>query len=509
MWKKFRPIAVFIWRLIKYPLRVIKRRLIATETARKIRNYKRAKRVAFLDRYLATSHIHQFRRGNRPVIRWIKGDGLDDEVTRAAIAQATRLFGEEVDYCLITQGISPARARDVLAWADQSVEWWPITEKDNLELAQLLHEAGCPTEDFGFWWKWFPERVRVNAPEWILDGDMVITARPDWFEDWKAGRDQVRVSQEETTDETSYGEYSSQINHQLKLYSGLISLPPKATYMKQVADLLKAKPLQRFHNGRINRSEQGVMVTALQHLDPLPIPLHEFPFAFPGATEFDFGKSKIRDRVWGYHFARSFVVRNEHFHELVDRGDIYSEVNPTPINKYRWLSGGSGQWGIPGWGMKNTLLDVFRENAKVYAPGTALELGTSRGRMAAVLADAGLSVTTVDHQDRGAGLNLKDLDVKVVIDEALNFLINTTQSYDVICIDLHENSIETWKKLWRYLPERLNIGGAIIINNLYLAELEIWHHEKGVAHLVENLDSSWISEVLSLDSPAVVKLTRK
>ena len=508
MWRKIRPYIAFFWRVLKYPLRVTRRKVLATEIARKILNYKRAKRVAFLDRVLSTSHIRAFQRGNRPVIRWIKGDGLDDEVTRAAIAQATRLFGDEVDYCLVTQGITPERARDILAWADQSVEWWPITESDNPELAQLLKQAGCPKEDFGFWWKWFPERVRENAPEWILDGDMVITGRPVWFDDWKAGKDPVRMSQEETTDETSYGEYSSKINHELKLYSGLISLPPRITYMQYVSELMKSQPLKKFHNGRINRSEQGAMVTAFQNLNPVPIPLYEFPFAFPGATQFDFGKSTERDKVWGYHFARSFVVRNEHFHALVDSGEIFSETNLTPIAKFQWLSGGSGQWGIPGWGMKNTLLGVFLEHAKPYAPGTALELGTSRGRMAAVLADAGLSVTTIDHQDRGAGLNLKGLDVRVVIDEAINYLATNSEMFDVICIDVHENSIQTWNKLWKHLPARLKEGGAIIINNLYLAELEIWHHDKGVAHLVEHLDSSWKSEVLSLDSPAVVKLTR-
>jgi hypothetical protein len=60
-----------------------------------------------------------FSLGSRPVIRWIKGDGLDDEITRSVIAQATRLFGASVDYCLCSAGISPARARAVLAWAEQ------------------------------------------------------------------------------------------------------------------------------------------------------------------------------------------------------------------------------------------------------------------------------------------------------------------------------------------------------------------------------------------------------
>jgi len=59
----------------------------------------------------------RFRRTTRPVIRWIKGDGRDDAVTRAALGQATREFGDAVDYCLCTVDISRSRVADVAAWA--------------------------------------------------------------------------------------------------------------------------------------------------------------------------------------------------------------------------------------------------------------------------------------------------------------------------------------------------------------------------------------------------------
>src|SRR5262249_47979146 len=92
---------------------------------------------------LANQPGRPFASGNRPVIRWIKGDGRDDEVTRSAIAQATRLFGDSVDYCLCTAEISPARARAVLAWAEQPVEWWPVKPEDNPRLSAALTVSGC------------------------------------------------------------------------------------------------------------------------------------------------------------------------------------------------------------------------------------------------------------------------------------------------------------------------------------------------------------------------------
>ena len=143
---------------------------------------------------IARASSRPFSLGTRPVIRWIKGDGRDDEVTRSAIAQATRVFGDRVDYCMCSAGISAARARAILAWSDQPVEWWPLGPEDNLQLARMLMAAGCPVDAFGYWWKWFPERVRPAAPEWILDGDMVITGKPSWFDGWCAGTDRLRIS---------------------------------------------------------------------------------------------------------------------------------------------------------------------------------------------------------------------------------------------------------------------------------------------------------------------------
>src|SRR5258708_1546105 len=99
----------------------------------------RATDLALNDSAIVT--VRPFAGGTRPVIRWIKGDGLDDQVTRSAIAQATRLFGDKVDYCLCTSGISPARAREVLAWAHQPVEWWPVGPEDNPKLASVLMAA--------------------------------------------------------------------------------------------------------------------------------------------------------------------------------------------------------------------------------------------------------------------------------------------------------------------------------------------------------------------------------
>lgn len=92
---------------------------------------------------------------------------------------------------------------------------------------------GCDPDRFGYWWKWYPERVRPDAPEWIT---------------WDIN--------------SLYGEYLSLVDQEKRLYSGVISLPPRVGYMKQVLEVLRHQPLALNHDGRINMSEQGVIACA-------------------------------------------------------------------------------------------------------------------------------------------------------------------------------------------------------------------------------------------------------
>lgn len=258
-----------------------------------------------------------FRESTRPVIRWIKGDGRDDDVTRAALAQATRLFGDEVDYCVCSVDVSVARIQAVTAWASEPVAWFPVGPRANPRLARLLRAAGCHRDHFGYWWKWFPDRVRPNAPEWILDGDMVVVDRPDWFDDWKAGRDPLRVSQSDDAPPEHFGEYADLIDPERMLYSGLVSLPPGLDYLDALVDLLTRRPLAPKHDGRRTMSEQGAVAAVFSALAAVPIPSSEFPFAVAGHDELAGGRSGVGERVWGYHFGNAFRGPNPWFTRLV------------------------------------------------------------------------------------------------------------------------------------------------------------------------------------------------
>lgn len=469
----------------------------------------RAQRLAREDALAAAQGgVRRFSEGTRPVIRWIKGEGLDDEVTRAAIGQATRLFGPAVDYCLCTNGIDAARVRAILAWAEQPVEWWPLSELDNPSLANHLSGAGCPPRRYGYWWKWFPERARADAPEWILDGDMVVTARPPWFEDWVRGRDTPRVAQDDRAPAARmYGNYVAHTNPGLRLYSGLVSLPPGLRYMDKVSGILALQPLAKRHDGRRDMCEQGVIAAALQGFDPKPIPLYEFPFARAYEKHIDYGLQGDQGVAWGYHFSYAFRRANPHFKRLTANGVIYSRAEPDPLERFGWL-GNTGQWGVPGWTMPDGCARAVLKLAGAFASRPVLEIGTSRGRIAAMLATLGCRVTTVDHQDRGAAQNLAGLPVRVIRDDAEHFLRETRETFDLIFIDLHGNAPADWQRLAEPLLLRLNPGGTMILNNAALHNIFEWRHEAGVRWFLDRLPQGWPVRTLTREPPGVVAVSR-
>jgi hypothetical protein len=451
----------------------------------------RAQRIAQEDLAAAGLPGRRFTHGTRPVIRWIKGDGLDDDVTRAAIAQATRLFGTAVDYCLVTEGIAAPRARNILAWADQAVEWWPVRAEDNQPLASHLVRAGCRPEHFGYWWKWFPDRVRPAGPEWILDGDMVITGQPDWFRAWREGRDVPRLAQDNRSPLAEiHGRYADLVDPVTRFYSGLASLPPGLSPTQAFASVLMQRPLAHPHDGKTDMCEQGVVATAFHALGAQPIPLHEFPFGRAFEDFVDFGLEGDQGRVWGYHFGNAFRRANPHFERLSAAGVIFAQPSDDPYACFKWL-GGEGPWGIPGWTTPYAHARNIANRARAWTGRRVLELGTSRGKLSAMLASVGCRVITVDHTDRGARQNLAGLDVECVIAEAEAFMSQTDLRFDLIICDVHGNSPAEWQRFAAPLRRCLAPRGNLILNNAGLSQVDDWQEETGVTWFLAQLPPRW------------------
>ncbi|MGE0717135.1 MAG: hypothetical protein AB7P02_16955 [Alphaproteobacteria bacterium] len=451
-----------------------------------------------------------FTAGTRPVIRWIKGDGLDDAVTRSAIALATRLFGDAVDYCLCTNGIAASRARGLLAHAEQPVELWPVDAADNPWLARRILAAGCYADRFGYWWKWFPERVRPDAPEWILDGDMVLTGIPDWFADWAAGRDPLRLSQDDGARRNeAYGRYADRVDPTLAFYSGLASLPPGYRFRAAFERALEDPGLRPPHDGRREPDEQGVVAVAFRADGALPIPLHEFPFARAFERALDYGPGGDRGRVWGYHFGGSFRARNRHYERLVADGAIPGcEREPAVLQRFRWLAN-RGQWGEPGISLPESTVGRIAQAASTLAGRPALDIGTSRGRVAATLAAVGCRVTTIDMADRGAAANLAGMGIEIVVGDCIDFLRRDDRRWPMIAVDLHGNDVGMWRVLWPLLTAAVAPGGHLAVANTDLWRSPAWSDQRGPHEALARGLPGWRIERFPDPLPGLAICTRE
>lgn len=447
---------------------------------------------------------HAFARSDRPLIHWVKGDGLDDDVTRSAVAQATRLFGDTVDYCVVVNHIDMARARRVVEWAVQPVHIWCQAPEDNPPLAEALYLAGCPAEHYGYWWKWFPARIRPHAPEWILDGDQVVVARPSWFDDWAAGYDVMRVSQESAGRDLLHGQYDRHVDRDLKLYSGLLSLPPNVDFFAPMQALLDSEPLVPPHDGRYDCSEQGCFAAAFKGKTFEPIALHEFPFAATWSPDLIFGETGRLQAPWGYHFAGSFVKANEHFARMIGSGEIYWQAHePNAVDRVVWLRN-FGQWGREGWSMQPAHVAAIDECSRALRGQRVLEIGTSRGQLAALMAGNGCLVTTVDREDRGARRNLEGLSVTVEVADAAEYLAASAAPFALVVVDLHGNDEAVWRRLWPLVSRNVAPAGLLLLYNSHLWRIPEFRAETGLRWVMDTQLAGWSVEVRDQPPPGML-----
>jgi tetratricopeptide (TPR) repeat protein len=430
-------------------------------------------------------NIH-FRKSIRPLIRWVKGEGLDDKITKASIAIATKLFGNEVDYCLCTNNLNSRRVREILSLSSQPVCWLPLSSRENIELSSILTKAGCSENNFGYWWKWFPERVRPYAPEWIVEGDMLITKKPKWFNKWKSGSDVVRIS---ASDEFAwpkeyYGEYANLLDDKIKLYSGFVSLPPNFYYLKDMIKIMNKQPLKNNHNGVYNFSEQGLISVVFSKYSFKKISIEEFPIA-NALFENNFKNKYSSNKIWGYHFARSFIKENIFFNKYINlKKNNWTQKKQRFKKQFEWLRN-NGQFGNEGYSMNPLCVNRILSVVKNYKNTQVLEIGTSRGYLTALLSRFN-EVTTIDHKDRGAFINLSGLNIKIVKEDMLSFLKKDSKKYNIILIDLHGNSKKVWRKLWSLIPARLEFKSKVILYNSHLYKIDGFSEDNGIKFLLDS-----------------------
>ena len=153
----------------------------------------------------------------------------------------------------------------------------------------------------------------------------------------------------------------------------------------------------------------------------------------------------IWGRRWGYHFWPRLPPRKPVVRTFVRTGEVFDRPDPGTFQSTRWL-GDTGQCGASRWSISETMAALILRLAKPYVGRSELEIGTSRGRLTALLAEAGLRMTTLDREDRGAAANLEGLPVTVLREDLVRYLSPRDKTFDLVVIDLHGNTAADWNR---------------------------------------------------------------
>jgi hypothetical protein len=93
---------------------------------------------------------------------------------------------------------------------------------------------------------------------------------------------------------------------------------------------------------------------------------------------------------------------------------------------------------------------------------------------------------------------------------ALKFLRTNKSTFEIVCVDVHGNSRRQWRRLWRKLSNRIEVGGQVVISNAELRLVEGWAHEDGVPWLHQKLsnDPDWMCTLIPDPAPGMLIVKR-
>jgi hypothetical protein len=159
--------------------------------------------------------------------------------------------------------------------------------------------------------------------------------------------------------------------------------------------------------------------------------------------------------------------------------------------------------------MTDYCTDMILKHAAAFKGRQVLEIGTSRGRLTAMLAALGCIVTTVDHIDRGAKTNLEGLSVTVIHDDAIRYLQSSSKWFDLVIVDFHGNSKKDWKRYAAQVKKKISQGCTLITNNIKLSNIAEWHEETGPDWFLKKLSGKYFIKLYDEWHPGVAVITKK
>lgn len=222
----------------------------------------------------------------KPLIRWtiggnVSGDGM--LCLKQSIISWSRLYDESIDRVICHNGLNRQRLAYIesVAHSTKSAVLW-----------QGWHAGSLPVPPSSTAWKLYPPRLRLSAPEIIIDNDLVIHNKHSAINDLLA--DNKPFISEALT--RSYGIYTSVVRSPRNMNSGFIGLPRHYDFQTELIKNLIG-PWDNYFD------EQGLVTTTIETIDPTIIPLSDISVCItryePGLVGVHFvGLNKGDRRAW-------------------------------------------------------------------------------------------------------------------------------------------------------------------------------------------------------------------
>lgn len=206
----------------------------------------------------------------RPLVRWtIGGARACIETLKLSVHNLRRLYGDAVDYVVCYNHFDERRLRGIDA---------PLFDQSNDDSSLLF----APT---GEGWKFYPPRLRIEAPELFVENDLVLFAKPTGLDRFFAGEHVIYTEGLLH----AFGVFKPLIPANFRLNAGLFGIPAGFDLGKGINRLLATHP----HRSWTQFDDQGVVAVLLKdHPKQIVIPL----------TEVSICHSRLVPARCGHHF---------------------------------------------------------------------------------------------------------------------------------------------------------------------------------------------------------------
>jgi len=244
----------------------------------------------------------------KPLMRWsigpVRPEGF--AVLRSSVKSARKLF-PEFDFAICYNQITDAQIEQLKRLEVTLVN-------GNLHTGDFIFP---PKLGYNVYWKLYPPRLRIAAPEIFLDNDLIFTKRPQEIDLFLAGNSTLLY---QGLNADLHGCFTAAIPEGMRINSGLFGMPAGFDLKQRAADIAQEYKITSWNGGF---DEQGlVAATLLRHPRYYIVPLTVIPIIEPTWSIEKF----TTPLCCGYHFVKVNYQKHETWNKSIYRKTESSQI---------------------------------------------------------------------------------------------------------------------------------------------------------------------------------------